>query len=104
MPLDEMLRRTRERLAEAFPGRFRGLILYGSEAREEAAADSDVDLIVLLEGPVAFGKDLETVIRALYPLQLETDRLIDAWPADVKAYEAQEFSIFRRAHREGVLL
>ena len=84
MPLDEMLHQARERLAGAFPGRFRGLVLYGSEARQEAAVDSDVDLMVLLEGPVVLGEDLERIIRALYPLQLQTDRLIDAWPADVK--------------------
>lgn len=104
MPPDEILDQIRERLADAFGPRLKGIVLYGSEARDDAAPDSDIDLMVLLEGPVAFGKDLDTIIHALYPLQLEMDRLIDAWPADVKAYEEQAFSLYRRAHREGVLL
>jgi predicted nucleotidyltransferase len=44
-------------------------VLYGSEARGTAHPDSDVDLLVLLRGPVSLGKDLKTIIDALYPLQ-----------------------------------
>jgi predicted nucleotidyltransferase len=104
MPPDQILSQIRRRLAEVFGDRLKGVVLYGSEARGEAEPESDIDLMVLLTGPVAFGKDLEAIVRALYPVQLETDRLIDAWPADVKAYEEQVFSIYRRARREGVLL
>ena len=60
--------------------------------------------MVILQGPVRFGKDLEVIVHALYPLQLETDRLIDAWPVDADAYDAEEYAIYRNAHREGVLL
>ncbi|HSN88004.1 MAG TPA: nucleotidyltransferase domain-containing protein, partial [Thermoanaerobaculia bacterium] len=61
----------RARLEAAFPDRLQGVLLFGSEARNEAREDSDLDLMVLLEGPVRLGRDLETIVRALYPLQLE---------------------------------
>ncbi|MCK4659233.1 MAG: nucleotidyltransferase domain-containing protein [Phycisphaerae bacterium] len=104
MDIEVLLKESKTRLAAAFGTRLRGAMVYGSQPRGEAEADSDIDLMVLLEGPVAFGCDLETIIHALYPLQLEIDRQIDAWPADVKAYEAQEFAIYRNVRREGVAL
>lgn len=104
MQTHEVLDQVRVRLEAAFGPRLKGVVLYGSEARQEAGPDSDIDLMVLLEGPVHFGRDLETIIHALYPLQLEIDRLIDAWPADIQSYDAQDFAIYRHAHREGVML
>jgi len=97
-----MLDDIHQRLAAVFGERLKGVVLYGSEARGEAEPDSDIDLLVLLEGPVELGKDLDTVIRAIYPVQLETDRLIDACPVDVEAYEAGDYAFYRRARREGV--
>lgn len=104
MTVAEILNEARRRLEEAFGRRFRGAVLYGSRARGDSRADSDIDLMALLEGPVELGRDLQTVIHALYPLQLETDLVIDAWPADVRSYEAQEFAVYRNANREGVRL
>ncbi|MFO7958060.1 MAG: nucleotidyltransferase domain-containing protein [Candidatus Brocadiia bacterium] len=47
-----VLREIRDRLDEAYGERLRGVMLYGSEARDRATAESDVDLLVLLKGPV----------------------------------------------------
>jgi len=97
-----LLSDARVRLAVVFADRFRGLVLFGSEARGEAGPDSDVDLLVLLRGPVEFGKDLETVIRALYPLQLGSDRVSEAFPADEEEYRRGEWAFYRNVQREGI--
>lgn len=102
MNRDEMLKQVKALLQEAFGDRLRGVILYGSEARGTADPDSDIDLLVLLAGPVQFGRDLRTCIHALYPLVLELDRPIHAKPTDVNEYEAQEFLLYREAKREGI--
>jgi len=99
---DELLQEMKARLAAAFGSRLRGLVLYGSEARGEATEDSDIDLLVLLEGPVSLGEDLWTIINALYPLQLEVLRPIHAMPVGAADYEAGEFALYRHAKAEGI--
>ena len=94
----------RPRLQKAFQERFRGVLLFGSEARNQAGEDSDLDLMVLLEAPVRIGKDLETIVKALYPLQLEMDRPIHALPVSSDAFEAGDYGIYRSARREGQYL
>ena len=98
----DMLKQIKLRLQAAFGQRLQGVMLYGSEARHEADKDSDVDLLVLLTGPVDHGEDSWTCIRALYPLVLEMERPIHAKPTDVLVYEAQEMPLYRNVRREGI--
>lgn len=94
----------RSRLDAAFRDRLRGILLYGSEARNEAGTSSDVDLMVLLDGHVRLGRDLDTIVEALYPVQLEIDAPIHATPVSAKVFEAGEWGVYRSARREGVYL
>lgn len=99
----ELLRRVKGLLAEAYGDRLQGVILYGSEARGEAEEDSDLDFLVLLQGPVDYGKELLIIIKTLYGLQLEVLRPLDALPVDVNAYNAQDRPLYENARREGIL-
>jgi uncharacterized protein len=103
MDRSELLRRVKSALQEAYGARLRGVILYGSEARGTAEPDSDIDLLVLLEGPVNYWEDVHTCIHVLYPLVLEIERPIDATPADVRDYEAARWPLYREVRREGIL-
>ena len=103
--LDEKTRREiRARLELVFRDRLKGVLLFGSQARDEARADSDLDLLILLERPVRLGEDLEKIFEAIYPLQLELDAPIHATPVPAEVFEAGEYGIYRRARREGVFL
>lgn len=99
-PLDEI----RPRLAAAFGPRFRGVILYGSRARGDHRPSSDLDLLVLLDGPIALTDDIGAAVDALYPLQLAIDFPIHALPVDVEHYRSEARLFYRNVARDGVLL
>ena len=98
----ELYKQIRHLLEHAHSSRLKGIVLYGSEARGEAQEDSDIDLLVLLQGPVDFGVDLETNIEALLPLSLEIGRRISAKPIDIEQYNSYDCPLFSNARREGV--
>jgi uncharacterized protein len=102
MTTAELLGDIKARLAKAHGLRLVGVVLYGSEARGQSTAQSDIDLLVLLADPVDYGHDLETNLAALYPLSLEIGRRISAKPVSAREYETIDCPLYRAAHREGI--
>lgn len=80
----------------------KGLILYGSVARNQADAASDIDLLVLLDQPFEYFSELRQIIEVLYPIQLESERLISARPVHPDEFEHGTIQLYRNAKREGV--
>ena len=79
-------------------------MLYGSVAREQADLSSDIDLLVLLNQPFDFFKELRQIIDLLYDIQLESDQLISAKPAAAEAFNRGSIQLYRNAQREGRLV
>jgi hypothetical protein len=68
----------------------------------ERINDGDIDVMVLLEGPVRFGPDLETSVSAVYPLSVDLGRPISPMPVDVDEYEHGDSPLFHRVRAEGI--
>lgn len=99
---NKILIQCKKTLAQVYGERLKGVILYGSMARRQAAPASDVDLLVLLAPPVDYFAELWRLVDVLYPVQLESERLISAKPASVNDYETGRISLYRNAKAEGV--
>jgi predicted nucleotidyltransferase len=63
-------------LKKFYGARFRDLLLYGSYARGTAWEGSDVDLLLLLEGPVDPVEEILRVQAVKAPLALDADLVI----------------------------
>ena len=100
----EVLQRCKAILENNYQSQFKGLILYGSVARNQASAASDIDLLVLLGQPIDYFKELRTIIELLYPVQLESEQLISAKPVPVDEFEHGTIQLYRNAKREGVVV
>ena len=99
--MNDIIERCKATLIAHYGRRFAGLILYGSMARGDAESASDMDLLVLLQKPFDYFRELRTLTDLLYPLQLISDRLISAKPAAVDEYERGSIQLYRNVAREG---
>jgi predicted nucleotidyltransferase len=101
---DEIAQRCKNALESHYGSRFKGLILYGSMARDQASSISDIDLLVLLGKPFDYFYELRRIIDLLYPIQLESAQLISAKPAAVDEFEYGGVQLYRNARKEGLFL
>jgi predicted nucleotidyltransferase len=100
--VETILARCRELLAGYYGVRLRKVILYGSAARGDATPESDLDLLVVLDGPVDVVAEARTLTDLLFPMQLESENYISAKAASVDDYEAGRLQLYRNVQREGV--
>jgi hypothetical protein len=56
----------------------------------------------LLHQPGDYFRELHTIVDLLYPVQLESERLISAKPARVNEFEEGHLQFYRNAKREGL--
>lgn len=103
MDRESLLAKIKTVLRFAHGDRLEGIVFYGSEATDTASEDSDMDILVLLRGPVGAADDLAS-LDALYPLMLEAERPIHAICVDAAVYEAGEYPLYRNAKAAGVVL
>ncbi|MFQ6036661.1 MAG: nucleotidyltransferase family protein [Sedimentisphaerales bacterium] len=104
MAIKQVAQKCRTALKGYYGSQFKGLVLYGSIARDQAGLDSDIDLLVLLSKPFDYFHELRRIIDLLYPIQLDTDQLISAKPAAVDDFKNGSIQLYRNAKREGILL
>jgi len=104
MDPEKLNRELKRRLRDAFGDRLTGVVIYGSEARGEASEDSDIDVMVLLQGPLSLWEDIKTGVEATYDLAVELGRPIHPDPVDREDYEKGEFAFYRNVKREGIAL
>jgi len=102
MTVTEVIKRCKTVLETYYSSRFKGLILFGSMARNQAGPASDIDLLVILSRPLDYFRELHQIIELLYPIQLESDQLISAKPAAQDDFERGVIQLYRNAKREGV--
>lgn len=87
-----------------YGAKLNALVLYGSAAREQLMPQSDIDLLVLLEPPLDYFKELRTLVDLLYPLQLEATHWISAKPAATDEFEQGLTQLYRNIQQDGILL
>ena len=104
MAVANITQRCRESLESYYGSQLMGVILYGSVARNQASPASDIDLLVLLNPPFDYFAELRRIVELLYPIQVESERLISAQPAAYDEFEKGSLQLYRNAKRDGVAM
>ena len=102
MNKEKILLEIKDRLAAVYGTRLVEVILYGSVARGEEHDDSDIDVLVLLKGPMNLGDDLMTNIETLSSFGRDLGHMISPKPVDVEQYESFDCPLFRVVRKEGI--
>ena len=107
MPMshDEVLRivrEFREQLAALYGDRLQGVYLYGSYARGDEREDSDVDIAIVLEGPVDAWEEDRRISEITSDLSLRHDCLLMPFFLSEEEQRQTPCAVHRNIVREGV--
>jgi predicted nucleotidyltransferase len=101
-PVRDVILELEKGLKEFYGERYRGLLLYGSYARGTAWEGSDVDLLLLLEGPVNTGREIMRLQAVKSPISLKADLAISVIPVCLEDFERGKSIFLRVVRREAV--
>ncbi|HEV2854134.1 MAG TPA: nucleotidyltransferase domain-containing protein [Thermoanaerobaculia bacterium] len=101
-PIRDVVLELEKGLRELYGERFRGLLLYGSYARGTAWEGSDVDLLLLLRGPVNPIQEILRLEPVKWPLSLDANLVLSVMPVDAAAFERGENMFLRVVRKEAV--
>ncbi|HXW00201.1 MAG TPA: nucleotidyltransferase domain-containing protein [Anaerolineae bacterium] len=82
--------------------RLKDVVLYGSWARDEATAESDIDLIVVLAGDVVPGQEIDRMIEVITEINLTHNVLISVYPVSEEAYATLNSPLLLNVRKEGI--
>ena len=91
-------------LRELYGERFRALYLYGSYARGMARPDSDVDVLLTLEGPANPYEEIDRASDLLSGIELAHDVLIGFTAVSEDSLTRRTAPVLGTVAHEGVLL
>ena len=89
-------------LAGRYGPRLAKLVLFGSQARGDEDAESDIDVLVVLRGPVNWGEELDRTNEELTEFSLDRDVVISCVFISEEEYERGQSPLLLNVRREGM--
>jgi len=98
------LKELREYLAEIYGERLRAVYLYGSYARGDFHRDSDIDILITLEGKASPSQEIDRIGDRVADICLDHNVLIATFPVPEEWLQQRKSPLFENVRREGIRL
>ena len=102
--IHDVLAELRDRLNQLYGSRLADVVLFGSQARGDAEAGSDVDILIVLQGPVAPGAEILKTGPITSSLSLKFNVVLACTFIPQDRYLAEQSPLLMNVRREGVRL
>lgn len=102
--LQQALNDARERLRALYGDRLQRVILYGSQARGDAGPESDVDVLVVLQGPFNVYQEIKRLVRVEIELFERYNLHFSFQPYDEETYHTPWHPFMMNVRADGVEL
>jgi predicted nucleotidyltransferase len=100
--LTGILAELRKRFERLYGPRLVSLVLYGSQARADAEPGSDIDVLVVLEGPVDPMQEIARTELDVAQISLEEDVAIATVFVSREQFQREQSPLLMNVRREGV--
>lgn len=94
----------RDYFKQEYQDRFDRAILFGSQARGDASAASDIDVLIVLQDPVNASEELERTSQFIAQLCLEHNLLISRLFMARSRFESENSPLLRNIRSDGMVL
>ena len=97
-----ILAQLRKYVEQCYGDRFKHLILFGSQARNEAVSSSDIDVMLVLEGTSHVSLEYDRMSQFVADLCLEHDVLISCVLISDDVFNTRATPLLINVRREGI--
>ena len=102
--LDKILQEFRDGLEQIYGSRLVRIVLFGSQARDEAEPDSDIDVMLVLQGAVNPHREIRRLSSFTSGLSLKHDVVISCVYMSEEEFCNQQSPLMLNVRREGILV
>src|SRR5215475_458331 len=100
--IQTILTELRHRLEALYRQRLVRMVLFGSQARADAEPGSDIDVLVVLKGPVSPCEEIARTINDVADLSLHHNKVVCCMFVSAEQFERERSPLFLNIRREGV--
>jgi uncharacterized protein len=102
--LDDILQELKRGLEAIYGPRLKGVYLYGSRARGDAAEDSDIDVAMVLDDYNYWGDEIRRIGEVVSEVCLSHNCLVSVVPFTEQEWSSERSMFADSVRREGVLV
>ncbi|MEN8265003.1 MAG: nucleotidyltransferase domain-containing protein [Nitrospirota bacterium] len=100
--IKDILHELKAELSNLYARALKQIILYGSYARDEATEHSDIDLVIVLEGRILPGREIDRMIDIISDLNIKYGVLISIYPVSETDYKTVNSPLLLNVRKEGI--